>query len=157
MQKWDGMLQSIHFLDRAIHAYPILSTGCFINTYGLPGMAWLFNDRQFLCHAVSAHFPDGTRALAVYTPKDPHPADPGTGAKSRTVRAHMGVSGYVVSPHAGEERRLLGPDRCQITMVLQMDPKVRQQDSHWCDRIDATMAPPSGINSEHPANILQLP
>eukprot|EP00775_Hariotina_reticulata_P010940 gene10940-11094_t len=42
--------------------------------------------------------------------------------KPRTVWAHMGVSGYVVSPH-GEERRYLGRDRCQITMVLQVDPR----------------------------------
>jgi len=35
----------------------------------------------------------------------------------------MGVSGYVVSPY-GEDRQYLGRDRCQITMVLQVDPRV---------------------------------
>jgi hypothetical protein len=66
------------------------------------GMSWLFNDRQFLCRALGVAFPDGTRALAVYSPPDgTHPADPGV-TKARTIRAHMGVSGYVVSPYAGE-------------------------------------------------------
>lgn len=91
------------------------------------GMSWLFNEREFCCRGVAVHFPDGTRALAVYTPTDAHPNDPGV-TKPRTIRAHMGVSGYVVSPYAGEERRYLGPDKCQITIVLQVDPKVR----HWC-------------------------
>jgi len=90
----------------------------------IAGMSWLFNDRQFLCRGVGVHFPDGTRALAVYSPPDgTHPLDPGV-TKARTIRAHMGVSGYVVSPHAGEERTYLGHDRCQITMVLQVDPRV---------------------------------
>lgn len=89
------------------------------------GMSWLFNDRQFLCRGIGVAFPDGTRALAVYSPPDGAVSnDPGV-TKSRTIRAHMGVSGYVVSPHAGEERTFLGPDRCQITMVLQVDPRVR--------------------------------
>jgi hypothetical protein len=87
-------------------------------------MSWLFNDRQFLCRGVGVAFPDGTRALAVYSPPDgTYPGDPGV-TKSRTIRAHMGVSGYVVSPYAGEERSYLGQDRCQITMVLQVDPRV---------------------------------
>lgn len=87
-------------------------------------VSWLFNDRQFLCRAVAVHFPDGTRALAVYSPPDfTHPLDPGV-TKPRTVRAHMGISGYVVSPFAGKERSCLGADRCQLTMVLQVDPKV---------------------------------
>lgn len=86
-------------------------------------MSWLFNDRQFLCRGVAVHFPDGTRALAVYTPSAPSHCDSKT-SKSRTIRAHMGVSGYVVSPYAGEERKYLGDDKCQITMVLQVDPKV---------------------------------
>ncbi|KAF8069475.1 hypothetical protein HT031_001591 [Scenedesmus sp. PABB004] len=122
MQKWDHMLQSLEVLDSAPKAYPLLRIGTFINTYGVPGMSWLFNDRQFLCRGISVHFPDGTRALAAYTPSDPHPADGGV-TKPRTVRAHMGVSGYVVSPWADEERRCLGPDKCQVTMVLQVDPK----------------------------------
>lgn len=64
-------------------------------------MSWLFNDRQFLCRALGVAFPDGTRALAVYSPPDgAHPADPGV-TKPRTIRAHMGVSGYVISPYAG--------------------------------------------------------
>jgi hypothetical protein len=89
-------------------------------------VSWLFNDRQFLCRAVAVHFPDGTRALAVYSPPDfTHPLDPGV-TRPRTVRAHMGVSGYVVSPYGGEERSWLGPGRCQFTMVLQVDPKVRR-------------------------------
>lgn len=83
----------------------------------------MFNDRQFLSHGVAVHLPDGTRALAVYSPSEPHALDKGV-TKPRTVRAHMGVSGYVVTPYAGEERRHLGPDRCQITMVLQVDPRV---------------------------------
>lgn len=88
------------------------------------GMSWLFNDRQFLCRAVGVAFPDGTRALAVYSPPDgTYPGDPGI-TKARTIRAHMGVSGYVVSPHAGEDRTYLGCDKCQITMVLQVDPRV---------------------------------
>lgn len=87
-------------------------------------MSWLFNDRQFLCRGVGVAFPDGTRALAVYSPPDgAYPGDPGV-TKPRTIRAHMGVSGYVVSPYAGEERSYLGQDRCQITMVLQVDPRV---------------------------------
>lgn len=88
-------------------------------------MSWLFNDRQFLCRGVGVAFPDGSRALAVYSPPDspPYPGDPGI-KKARTIRAHMGVSGYVVSPHAGEERTYLGEDKCQITMVLQVDPRV---------------------------------
>jgi hypothetical protein len=88
-------------------------------------MSWLFNDRQFLCRGVGVAFPDGSRALAVYSPPDspPYPSDPGI-KKPRTIRAHMGVSGYVVSPHAGEERTYLGEEKCQITMVLQVDPRV---------------------------------
>lgn len=94
------------------------------HTAAAAGMSWLFNDRQFLCRAVGAAFPDGTRALAVYSPPDgTYPGDPGI-SKARTIRAHMGVSGYVVSPHAGEERTYLGCDKCQITMVLQVDPRV---------------------------------
>jgi hypothetical protein len=88
-----------------------------------PGMSWLFNEREFCCRGVAAHFPDGTRALAVYTPAEPHPNDKGV-SKPRTIRAHMGVSGYVVSPYADESRQHLGDDKCQITMVLQVDPMV---------------------------------
>lgn len=90
----------------------------------------MFNDRQFLCRGVAVHFPDGTRALAVYTPSAPHPSDTAA-LKSRTIRAHMGVSGYVVGPYAGEERRYLGVDKCQVTMVLQVDPMVRGIHSSW--------------------------
>jgi hypothetical protein len=88
-------------------------------------MSWLFNEREFCCRGVAAHFPDGTRALAVYTPCEPHPNDKGV-SKPRTIRAHMGVSGYVVSPYADESRQHLGDDKCQITMVLQVDPMVRR-------------------------------
>lgn len=124
MQKWDAMLQSLDVLDEQVKAYPVTHVGTFLSTYGVPaGMSWLFNDRQFLCRGVGVAFPDGTRALAVYSPPDgTYPGDPGV-TKSRTIRAHMGVSGYVVSPYAGEERSYLGQDRCQITMVLQVDPR----------------------------------
>lgn len=77
-------------------------------------MSWLFNDRQFLCRALGVAFPDGTRALAVYSPPDgAHPADPGV-TKPRTIRAHMGVSGYVVSPYAGG----CGQDRPPSSVLL---------------------------------------
>lgn len=106
----------------AAHSFSIynLNTACVIHHVG---MSWLFNDRQFICRGVAVHFPDGTRALAVYTPSAPQTADAAI-SRSRTVRAHMGVSGYVVSPYAGEERRYLGDNKCQITMVLQVDPRV---------------------------------
>lgn len=101
-----------------------LDDRCLLLSCTTAGMSWLFNDRQFLCRGVGVAFPDGTRALAVYSPPDgTYSGDPGV-TKSRTIRAHMGVSGYVVSPYAGEERNYLGKDRCQITMVLQVDPRV---------------------------------
>lgn len=123
MQKWDAMLQSLEVLERNPKQYPVTRIGTFINTYGVPGLSWLFHERQFLCHGVGVHFPDGTRALAIYSPPDgTHPLDPGV-TKPRTIRAHMGTSGYVVTPWAGEDRQFLGTDRCQVTMVLQVDPK----------------------------------
>ncbi|WIA10268.1 hypothetical protein OEZ85_010466 [Tetradesmus obliquus] len=121
MQKWDKMLLNLQVLERSPKQYPILRIGTFINTYGVPGMSWLFNEREFCCRGVAAHFPDGTRALAVYTPAEVHANDKGV-SKPRTIRAHMGVSGYVVSPYADEARQHLGNDKCQITMVLQVDP-----------------------------------
>lgn len=102
VREWDPLLRSGDVLRRDPQpALPVLESGFDVMLYGVPGFSLVFSERQFLVRVMGLELPDRTRVIAVYSLPDGHQPPEGVrdvGVPARAVRAHMAVTGAVITP-----------------------------------------------------------
>jgi hypothetical protein len=102
VREWDPLLRRADMLQREPDcALPVLEAGFDVMLYGVPGFSLVFSERQFLLRVMGLELPDRTRVIAVYSlPEGTSPPDSvrDVAVPPRAVRAHMAVTGAVITP-----------------------------------------------------------
>jgi hypothetical protein len=102
VREWDPLLRSGGVLRRDPHcALPLLESGFDTMLYGVPGFSLVFSERQFLVRVMGLELPDRTRVIAVYSLPEGHALPESVrdvAVPARAVRAHMAVTGAVITP-----------------------------------------------------------